>query len=371
MIRSVRTLAHVRAVPAVRAVGAGRRGVGHGRGAPDPPLGVPLGPAAAHARQGRVERHRRGDHQGQLGGQPEPGVAVDERHDHHHAADDGHDREDRASGAAQADEAEGAGDGDAVPDDHADLPEHDLLLVDRAVEQQLLLGLVEPERAPDPGGDDVRQPVAVLAGVAVRDLAEPLALGRGVALGHQVLGRLDAGQRPVPDPVALVHLVAVGGAERLVELRRQRGRLLEAGQVVADPGRDDDGGGQARQPQLGEPGPPRGGVAVTGDRPAAPPHQRHRQQGPQQDRFGAHERGQSDDHAERERAAQAGTVPPAVHRPEHGRRRGHHQRLGHHHRVEVEDVGAEGDHDRGDQADRADPRCAARRRPWRPRPSRP
>ena len=336
--------------------GLGGRRVGDRGRADGASLGVPRVPPAAGTPESGVEGHGGRHHQRQLGGQPEPRVAVHQRHDHDHAAHHGHDREDRPPGPAQPDQADAARHGDAVPDHHADLAEHDLLLVDRRVEQQLLLRLVQAEGPPDPGCHHVRHPVAVLAGVVEGDLAEAPALHRGVALGHQVLGLLDAGQRPVADPVALVDRLAVGGADGLVELGRQRGRLLEAGQVVPDPRGDDDDRRQACRAQLGRPPHPpaaradrRLGASAAGA--PAPPHDGDGEQGAQQDRLGPHEGGDADHHAEGERAAQRRPVPPAVRRPQDRGGGGDHHRLGHHHGVEVEDVGAEGGEHGHDQPD--------------------
>ena len=84
--------------------GLGGRRVGDRGRADGASLGVPRVPPAAGAPEGGVEGHGGRHHQRQLGGQPEPRVAVHQRHDHDHAAHHGHDREDRAArpGAARS-----------------------------------------------------------------------------------------------------------------------------------------------------------------------------------------------------------------------------------------------------------------------------
>ncbi len=99
-----------------------------------------------------------------------------------------------------------------------------------------------PRAVQAPGASDARErdehgALLVVPDVVERAIPEDLAVDRLVA--PRV--RAEALQVGEPFTVAEVHGVAVRAEQGDAVVRRQVGRLVEAGQVVADPGRYEDG----------------------------------------------------------------------------------------------------------------------------------
>ena len=199
---------------------------------------------------------------------------------------------------------------------------------DEGIDRDALARLVEPDDAQQPHTLDLRDLSEVVAdiverGAPVREIHLRLVVAVGDACAPVGLDR--ASDVEVAAERAVVGRVAVRGRQQRADLRAEEHRVLEAGRVVARPGRDHDRRGEDRAAEH---------LPPVGDRPRPRrERQRHDHEGHQQQELRARERGEAADRTHCREPPPARPAPEPVREPHREGREEHRERLGLEHAV--------------------------------------